>query len=1113
MRKLTSSLTLALLGLSVLNATTFNDNQFELVGSNLVMIDEYGSANIFAKGAVSPSRTASSTLTTDLKLNELRHEVYSYFKNNTPVSPFMITSVLFSGESRLDEGGILSPLFTNKFNINNFIGACKNSSGGNLKACMGAVSSFDKDRMMYVRIRDYAKDGRTLSFDNAPEDLNYINSIISNIQTESGYNSSTFLATVTGKKLNQIREIISFMVNSEPTYEKQYKGVDAVYSPIINTYFRISAATRPYMLEVPHINHPQANYAIASDGERRSAAYGLYNNIYSPFRDGSGWKSNIYANFVDAYSGDYFKPLAIATYWGKDKEDIEGKVIRYCVRKWGFKGCNHRKAREEGKSYERQDTNSTLPLDKYKSHIGAKYFDKRFKPSIFDLADHNAPAIYLTLEPSYGYTYAYSPLSNLWTKNSSAGYLYQPDAGTQYERKVGMFANKEPVSSITLATTAMVINSKNIAKNVDTNMATKVLANQSGDIAKFVDKFGYNNYKRYAVHYGLGGKVVIAGEDGSLGLGRVYTATDFFRFSSLYKIQPYSLAKDGNLTYVYNNKQPIDYSYVKTDPSKNYEFIDLIPFMSESYPIKKGENGKKVEPDLNANSSGMELFSIASFYSVAQGKAHVLDNMLDEVVVAKGHYNQNTSPNNIFNSSTNIIDWDDIENSNVTDQINGGIGLRSVASCILNDVCYMANFQKHRDFNNLLNFAVRSADASKAESPLRVEVTRSLQVPYIETEKGLFKFISPTYNRVTKVSGCVRTDSVPETEYTNPKDIPSDTRNCTPYVYYKYDDTRRNRKDKLYFAMAGYTTNLNRSGGKFPSIYYFNPNLVAGYDSVKSLKDVNLAGPSARTINIYNVVERYPTEENEEPVYTYGTVVDFLYGKNDIIYNRSNFSTKVGEDDELIGEASSYWYEPNGTKRPSFLAPEVGFTVGLVQDMVEIGNMSGEGAFISEGLKRVKSLTPSEYFTNIKSDRYNIYDSTSSRNGYTKSYEIQNASPKNRATSNELSIDAARYVIEKANAINNAISNEVGVRAIWLNEDLKIRTINNNNGGKWYSYCSRDKIEYDKEGKPHKVCIGWKLKDDSKNVCLKEYAKRSAGISFSASNARPTGLMRSGGCE
>ena len=150
---LISAITAGLL-LSVVNAEEAQKENLK-VGANMVIIHEYGSKITFGKGQLK-DRKGGTTKVKDAKFRENNPEFFQEFVNPTPGrSPLMITSTFYTGEGSIREGGIYSPNFKNKMNVNNLIYYClsqPNIAGG----CRNALAVFDMTNALYFTVYNHA---------------------------------------------------------------------------------------------------------------------------------------------------------------------------------------------------------------------------------------------------------------------------------------------------------------------------------------------------------------------------------------------------------------------------------------------------------------------------------------------------------------------------------------------------------------------------------------------------------------------------------------------------------------------------------------------------------------------------------------------------------------------------------------------------------------------------------------------------------------------------------------------------------------------------------------------------------------------------------------------
>lgn len=151
------------------------------VGANLIVIHEYGSKKIFRQGNLAMGSTKESKTgklgtigvregeinysypskgdliglekVKDVKFYEIMPEKFSYFERGdlkNGIYEGMITSIYFTGEGKLAEGGIHSKKFKNKFNINNFLGWCHKDF---IKHCRRLLmAEFDLSNMVYFSV-------------------------------------------------------------------------------------------------------------------------------------------------------------------------------------------------------------------------------------------------------------------------------------------------------------------------------------------------------------------------------------------------------------------------------------------------------------------------------------------------------------------------------------------------------------------------------------------------------------------------------------------------------------------------------------------------------------------------------------------------------------------------------------------------------------------------------------------------------------------------------------------------------------------------------------------------------------------------------------------------
>lgn len=132
------------------------------IGANMVIIHEYGSKIIFGKGQLK-DRKGGNTKVKDSKFREHNPEFFQEFVNpSADRSPLMITSTFYTGEGSIRDGGIYSPNFKNKMNVNNLIYYCLSQpriAGG----CRNALAVFDPANALYFTV--YNNTGSSANYD------------------------------------------------------------------------------------------------------------------------------------------------------------------------------------------------------------------------------------------------------------------------------------------------------------------------------------------------------------------------------------------------------------------------------------------------------------------------------------------------------------------------------------------------------------------------------------------------------------------------------------------------------------------------------------------------------------------------------------------------------------------------------------------------------------------------------------------------------------------------------------------------------------------------------------------------------------------------------------
>ena len=146
-------LTLPFLAAYLMAAGTAELDESNRVGSNLIVVHEYGSKKIFSKGDLVYDNKRTSKPVKDVEFFKTSPYQYSYFKPSADILPseYVTTSFYFTGEGRISEGGIHSPIFKNKFNINNFVAYCDRYK---IEDCVNMLNGFDVKNTLYIGIKN-----------------------------------------------------------------------------------------------------------------------------------------------------------------------------------------------------------------------------------------------------------------------------------------------------------------------------------------------------------------------------------------------------------------------------------------------------------------------------------------------------------------------------------------------------------------------------------------------------------------------------------------------------------------------------------------------------------------------------------------------------------------------------------------------------------------------------------------------------------------------------------------------------------------------------------------------------------------------------------------------
>lgn len=271
MNKLTISLiTSAMLVNLALASDDLKENK--KIGANMAIIHEYGSKIIFGNGKIE-DRKGVKNATINEKFREKSGFAYREFIKSPSdnVSPVMITSIYFTGEGIMKNGGIYSPNFKNKMNINNLLGFCLNANTAG--SCRSALNLFDITNAVYFAVYDnksMARDYDFEKFSSIKRDKARWNRVKTTITNEA---ATSYDKEVTLKKLEQLESFLTIAWASTPHKYKDY----------------VSGEFAPYLLNgwSKNVDKTQINpnqIFLAGNTNYIGVIPGFYGNLPSYFR-------------------------------------------------------------------------------------------------------------------------------------------------------------------------------------------------------------------------------------------------------------------------------------------------------------------------------------------------------------------------------------------------------------------------------------------------------------------------------------------------------------------------------------------------------------------------------------------------------------------------------------------------------------------------------------------------------------------------------------------------------------------------------------------------------------------------------------------------------------